>query len=80
MAQIDLVEDFEMKQSEVLEFLKSDLGFMTDAFNQEIKYSKDNLSNIPEEEKEFEKGYIAGLKLGLQMAQTWYEIRLDEGF
>ena len=60
--------------------MKSDLGFMVDVFNQEIEHAEKSLEGGMEDETVGGRAYIAGLKAGLQIARTWYDIRLNEGF
>ena len=70
-----------MSEKEVQEFLASDLNFMEKAFAEEIDSAvktknelngQDDISNAV--------GYIAGLQMGLQIARTWYDERIEEGF
>jgi hypothetical protein len=54
---------------------------MEDAFGEELDSARKN-----KEEQVFDdtllnvEGYIAGLKRGLEIARTWYDIRIEDGF
>jgi len=68
-----------MTESEVQEFLASDLKFMEDAFNQEIDSARKTQEFFSDTDGNT-IGYIAGLRRGLEIARTWYDTRIDDGF
>jgi len=70
-----------MTESEVQEFLTSDLKFMEEAFNEEIASARKMKESLLGTDGEANaEGYIAGLQTGLQIARDRYDIRIEDGF
>jgi len=70
-----------MAEEEVQEFLASDLKFMEEVFDQEIvsaRKTKESLLGTDGEANA--EGYIAGVQMGLEIARTWYDNRIEDGF
>jgi len=65
-----------LTEEEVQEFLKLDLEMMEKIFEDEMMLA----SNYYPEDKIAVEHYVNGLRQGLQIARTYYNIRIDEGF
>ena len=62
---------------DVKEFLQSDLDLMKVDFEKEIEWSKEHSNLVVADPIE---AFLYGMKQGLQIAETRYQIRIDEGF
>ena len=70
-----------MTEEEVQEFLASDLKFMEEAFNEEIASARKMKESLLGTDGEANAaGYIAGVQMGLEIARTWYDTRIEDGF
>ena len=70
-----------LTEAEVQEFLASDLKFMEEVFNKEIDSARTTKSSMLGTDGEANAaGYIAGVQMGLEIARTWYDTRIDDGF
>jgi len=70
-----------LTEAEVQEFLASDLKFMEEAFDEEITSARKTQEYFSDTDGTANAiGYIAGLRRGLEIARTWYDTRIDDGF
>jgi len=70
-----------LTEAEVQEFLASDLKFMEEVFNKEIDSARITKSSMLDTDGEANAaGYIAGVQMGLEIARTWYDNRIEDGF
>jgi len=76
----ELEEEYDvevMTVEDVQEFLQSDLNFMKQDFEKEIQWSKDHSNLVQADPME---AFLYGMEQGLQIAETRYQMRIDEGF
>jgi hypothetical protein len=78
MQELENEYDVELITAEdVQEFLQSDLDLMKVDFEKEIEWSKEHSNLAVADPME---AFLYGMEQGLQIAETRYQIRIDEGF